>query len=84
MKKFSVSFEIDYTYKELFLSASVEFLSKETMTFWLGKLCLPLSVSFVASRLSRIEKYFGEREFKMCKLKIDEAYEEYLNKNKHD
>lgn len=84
MKKFSVNFEIDYTYKELFLSASVEFLNKETITFWLDKLCLPLSVSFVASRLSRIEKRFGERQFMMCKLRIDEAYEEYLKKNKHD
>ena len=83
MKKYSVSFEIDYTFKELFVSADIYMFDKDTFTFCMEKICIPLSVEFVASRLSRIEKRFGERQFIMCKLRIDEAYEEYLSKNKN-
>lgn len=78
MKKFLTSFEIDYTYKELFVSADIHFLNKDTIFFEMGKICIPLTASFVASRLSRIEKTFGEQQFMICKLRIDEAYEKYM------
>lgn len=77
MAKYSVGFEIDYTYKELFVSADILFVDKDTICFNMEKICIPLSVKFVASRLSRVEKRFGERQFMMCKLRIDEAFEEY-------
>lgn len=78
MKKFSINFEIDYTYKELFVSADIYFYNKDTIFFEMGKIGIPLSASFVASRLSRIEKTFGEKTFMICKLRIDEAYEKYM------
>lgn len=77
MKKYSISFEIDYTYKELFVSADINFWNEDVIFFTMGKICLPLSTSFVASRLSRIEKTFGEQQFMMCKLRIDKAYDKY-------
>lgn len=77
MAKYTFNFEIDYTYKELFVSADILFVDKDTICFNMGKICIPLSVKFVASRLSRVEKRFGERQFMMCKLRIDEAFEEY-------
>lgn len=78
MKKFLINFEIDYTYKELFVSADIYFINKDTIFFVMGEICIPLSTSFVASRLSRIEKTFGEETFMICKLRIDKAYEEYM------
>ena len=85
MAKYSVSFEIDYTYKQLFVSADISFMDKDTICFMMGTKCIPLSVSFVASRLSRIEKRFGDLQFMMCKLRIDEAFEKYKqSKNKKD
>lgn len=78
MKKYPVNFEIDYTFKELFLSADIYMFDKDIFTFCKENLCIPLSTSFVASRLSRIEKTFGEQQFMICKLRIDEAYEEYM------
>lgn len=78
MKKFPINFEIDYTYKELFVSADIYFINKDTIFFEMGKISIPLSTSFVASRLSRIEKTFGEETFMICKLRIDEAYEKYM------
>lgn len=77
MAKYTFNFEIDFTYKELFVSADILFVDKDTICFNMGKICIPLSVKFVASRLSRVEKRFGERQFMMCKLRIDEAFEEY-------
>lgn len=77
MKKYPINFEIDYTYKELFVSADIHFFNKDVILFTMEKICIPLSTSFVASRLSRIEKTFGEQQFMMCKLRIDEAYNEY-------
>lgn len=82
MKKYPVNFEIDYTYKELFVSADIHFFSKDVILFTMEKICIPLSTSFVTSRLSRIEKTFGEQQFMMCKLRIDEAYNEYKNDKK--
>lgn len=85
MAKYTFNFEIDYTYKELFVSADILFVDKDTICFNMEKICIPLSVKFVASRLSRIEKRFGERQFMMCKLRIDEAYENYKQSiNKKD
>lgn len=78
MKKLPVNFEIDYTFKELFLTADVYMFEKDIFTFCKEEICIPLSASFVASRLSRIEKTFGEETFMNCKLRIDEAYEEYM------
>ena len=78
MKKIPINFEIDYTYKELFVSTVIYFINKDTIFFEMGKICIPLSASFVASRLSRIEKTFGEETFMTCKLRIDEAYEKYM------
>lgn len=77
MKKYPINFEIDFTYKELFVSADIHFLNKDVIVFTMEKICIPLSTSFVASRLSRIEKTFGEQQFMMCKLRIDEAYDKY-------
>lgn len=77
MAKYTFNFEIDFTYKELFVSADILFVDKDTICFNMEKICIPLSVKFVASRLSRVEKRFGERQFMMCKLRIDEAFEEY-------
>lgn len=77
MAKYTFNFEIDYTYKELFVSADILFVDNDTICFNMEKICIPLSVKFVASRLSRVEKRFGERQFMMCKLRIDEAFEEY-------
>ena len=77
MKKYPINFEIDYTYKELFLSADIHFLDEDVIMFEMKKICIPLSTSFVASRLSRIEKTFGEQKFMMCKPRIDEAYDKY-------
>lgn len=83
MAKYTFNFEIDFTYKELFVSADILFVDKDTICFNMGKICIPLSVKFVASRLSRIDKRFGERQFMMCKLRIDEAFENYKqSKNK--
>lgn len=85
MAKYSVSFEIDYTYKQLFESADISFMDEKTICFMMGVICIPLSVSFVASRLSRIEKRFGDSQFMMCKLRIDEAFENYKqSKNKKE
>lgn len=85
MAEFTFNFEIDYTYKELFLSADVYMFDKDTFTFTMEEICIPLGVKFVASRLSRIEKRFGEHTFMMCKLRIDEAFENYKqSKNKKD
>lgn len=78
MKKFPINFEIDYTYKELFVSADIYFINKDTIFFEIEKISIQLSTSFVASRLSRIEKTFGEETFMICKLRIDEAYEKYM------
>lgn len=78
MKKFPINFEIDYTYKELFVSADIFFINKDTIFFVMEKIYIPLSTSFVASRLSRIEKTFGEETFMICKQRIDEVYEEYM------
>lgn len=77
MANYPFRFEMDYTYKELFLSADIYMFNKDTFTFCMKKICIPLSVKFVASRLSRIEKTFGEHQFMMCKLRIDEAFEKY-------
>lgn len=85
MTKYPFSFEMDYTYKELFVSADIYMFDKDTFTFCMGKICIPLGVKFVASRLSRIEKTFGKHQFMMCKLRIDEAFENYKqSKNKKD
>lgn len=85
MAKYSVSFEIDYTYRQLFVSADISFMDEDTICFMMGTICIPLSVSFVASRLSRIERRFGDHQFMMCKLRIDEAFEKYKqSKNKKD
>lgn len=78
MEKYTFRFEIDYTYKELFISADIYMFDKDTFTFCKENICIPLSVKFVASRLSRIEKTFGEETFMICKLRIDEAYEKYM------
>lgn len=77
MKKFPINFEIDYTYREIFVSADIHFWDKDTIIFTMGQICIPLSTSFVASRLSRIEKTFGEQQFMKCKLRLDEAYNKY-------
>lgn len=77
MKKYPINFEIDYTFMELFVSADIYMFEKDTFTFFMGKICISLSTSFVASRLSRIEKTFGEQQFMMCKLRIDKAYDKY-------
>lgn len=85
MAKYTFNFEIDYTYKQLFVSADISFMDKDTICFMMGEICIPLSTSFVASRLSRIDKRFGGRQFMMCKLRIDEAFENYKqSKNKKD
>lgn len=77
MTKYTVQYEIDYTYLMLFSNADVLFVDSDNISFFSGKIGIPLSVGFVASRLARIEKIFGSAHFAKCKKNIDEAYEEY-------
>ena len=75
MTKFTVQYEIDYTYLMLFSDSDVMFIDNDNISFFSGKIGIPLSVGFVASRLARIEKIFGSAHFARCKKNIDEAYE---------
>lgn len=85
MAKYSVNYEIAYTYKQLFVYSDISFMDKDTICFIMGTICIPLSVSFVASRLSRFKRRLGDLQFMKCKLRIDEAFEKYKqSKNKKD
>lgn len=78
MKKYSVSFELDHTFRMIFKLARIEFICEgKEIFFSAGDFCVILSVDFVASRLSRIEKNFGKEIFSECKQRIDEAFEKY-------
>lgn len=77
MAKFTAQYEIDYTYLMLFSDADVMFIDADNISFFSGKIGIPLSVGFVASRLARIEKIFGSAHFAKCKKNIDEAYKKY-------
>lgn len=85
MKKYPVNFEIAYTIKELILYSDIYMFDKEAFSFCKGSLCIPLSTDFIASRLSQIEKIFGFETFNKCKLRLDEAFENYKQSiNKKD
>ena len=75
MKKVSVNFELDLTYYMIFKYTDIRFISDaKEIHFVAGDFGLILTVDFVASRLSRIEKNFGKEMFFECKHRIDEAY----------
>lgn len=78
MKKPSVNFELGLTYYMIFKYTDIRFINEsKEIHFVAGDFGLILSVDFVASRLSRIERDFGKGMFSECKQRIDEAFEKY-------
>lgn len=83
MKKSSVKFELNLTYYMIFKYTDIRFISEsKEIHFLAGNFGVVLSVEFVASRLSAIEKDFGEEMFFECKQRIDEAFARYEEEKK--
>lgn len=75
--KNSVKYELAYTYKELFMSSNILYIDEYSVEFSSGRVCITLNIDFIASRLCRIEDYFGAEVFKKCQQRIYEALKKY-------